>query len=355
MRIPWRTPNRQLLVTGDGSVTRITGPITDPSAITRMRANSIGGRAKWRTEVATSTTHAHLIHTRAGRVRRVAAGGPAESERLMRPLTLRPSLVRSLIPVFLSGLCAWPAVLRAQDEQAAPPPAPPAADAQTSRPAKLHVPTTKASSVTGGPSSQRSMEDPFLPASPQNVVSVTSKVFPAVVRIDVAAETFAEGKRDLRRGIGSGVIIDEQGHVLTNYHVAGRGAEIFVTLASKERVHAKLIGDDHWTDLAIVQLDMDEVQRKHMSFKFAELGESKDLVPGQPVMAVGTPFGLARTMTLGVVSNNERTFYPDRMHIDGYETGDFANWIQMDTPINPGNSGGPLVDMRGKVVGINTG
>jgi serine protease Do len=216
------------------------------------------------------------------------------------------------------------------------------------------MPTTKQSAITGGPSSQRTMQDPFLPASPQNVVKVTSRIFPAVVRIDVAAETFAEGKRDLRRGIGSGVIIDDEGHVLTNYHVAGRGAEIYVTLASKERVHAKLIGDDHWTDLAIVQLDMDEVKQKHISFKSAELGESKDLVPGQPVMAVGTPFGLARTMTLGVVSNNERTFYPDRMNIEGYETGDFANWIQMDTPINPGNSGGPLVDMTGKVVGINT-
>jgi serine protease Do len=84
------------------------------------------------------------------------------------------------------------------------------------------------------------------------------------------------------------------------------------------------------------------------------LGESKNLIPGQDVMAIGTPFGLARTMTLGVVSNNERTFYPERMHIDEYETGEFANWIQMDTPINPGNSGGPLVDLTGKVVGINT-
>src|SRR6185437_526108 len=70
--------------------------------------------------------------------------------------------------------------------------------------------------------------------------------------------------------------------------------------------------------------------------------------------AIGTPFGLARTMTLGIVSNNERTFYPEKMRIDEYETGEFSNWIQMDTPINPGNSGGPLVDMTGKVVGINT-
>ena len=195
---------------------------------------------------------------------------------------------------------------------------------------------------------------PFPPATPQAVVDVTSRIFPAVVRIDVAQEIYAEGKRTVRRGIGSGVIIDDDGRILTNFHVAGRAAEIYVTLYSKERVHAKLVGEDHWTDLAVVQMDMDDVKQKKISFRHAELGESKNLIPGQDVMAVGTPFGLARTMTLGVVSNNERTFYPERMTIDEYETGDFANWIQMDTPINPGNSGGPLVDMTGKVVGINT-
>jgi serine protease Do len=229
-----------------------------------------------------------------------------------------------------------------------------ASDSPLSKPTTAAAPTTKSTAVTGGPSSQASAADPFPAATPQAVVAVTAKIFPAVVRIDVAAEVFFEGKRDLRRGIGSGVIIDGEGHILTNYHVAGRAAEIYVTLANKERVPAKPIGDDHWTDLAIIQLDMETVARKKITFNYAELGESKDLVPGQDVMAVGTPFGLARTMTLGVVSNNERTFYPDRMEINGYETGDFANWIQMDTPINPGNSGGPLVDMKGKVVGINT-
>jgi serine protease Do len=196
--------------------------------------------------------------------------------------------------------------------------------------------------------------DPFPSATPAKVKRVTEKVFPAVVRLDVAQEVYTDGKRNLRRGIGSGVIIDEQGHILTNYHVAGRAAEIFITLANKERVRARLVGDDHWTDLAVVQLDMDEVQRRNITFTHAELGRSDNLLVGQDVIAIGTPFGLARTMTLGIVSNNDRTFYPDRQRIDEYETGEFNNWIQMDTPIAPGNSGGPLVDLDGKIVGINT-
>jgi serine protease Do len=194
----------------------------------------------------------------------------------------------------------------------------------------------------------------FPAATPEAVTRVTQKVFPAVVRIDVAQEIYSEGKRNLQRGIGSGVIIDNQGHIITNYHVGGRAAELYVTLANKERVAAKLIGDDHWTDIAVIQLDMEEIKRRNISFTWAELGDSDSLVIGQDVVAIGTPFGLTRTMTLGIVSNNERTFYPDRESIDGYETGEFNNWIQMDTPIAPGNSGGPLVDMRGTVVGINT-
>jgi serine protease Do len=195
---------------------------------------------------------------------------------------------------------------------------------------------------------------PFPSATPEAVTAVTDAVFPSVVRIDVKQEHYAEGKRKLQSGIGSGVIIDEQGRILTNYHVAGRAAEIYVTLFNKERVPAKLIGDDHWTDLAIIQMDMDVVQSKKITFRYAALGRSDTLLPGQDVMAIGTPFGFARTLTLGVVSNTDRTFFPERYRIGEYETGDFANWIQMDTPINPGNSGGPLVDMAGKVIGINT-
>src|SRR5438105_5518200 len=208
--------------------------------------------------------------------------------------------------------------------------------------------------ATTTPTQVKKATEPFPSATPEAVVLVTKEIFAAVVRIDVAQETYAQGKRTLQRGIGSGVIIDDEGHVLTNYHVAGRSVEIYVTLENKERVPAKLIGDDHWTDLAIVQMDMETIKRKKIPFSHAELGESNAVVTGQDVMAVGTPFGLARTMTLGVVSNNERTFYPEKYTIDEYETGEFSNWIQMDTPINQGNSGRPLVDLNCKVIGINT-
>ena len=196
--------------------------------------------------------------------------------------------------------------------------------------------------------------DLFPEDTPRRVLDVTERVFPAVVALDVAQEVYRDGERTLQRGTGSGVIFDPDGLVLTNYHVAGRAAEIFATLANKERVRATLVGDDHWTDIAVLRLDMDEVREKGVQFQYAELGDSAGLVPGQDVIAIGTPFGLARTMTKGIVSNTERTFYPQEQSIDGYETGRFNNWVQMDAPIAPGNSGGPLVDLNARVVGINT-
>jgi serine protease Do len=198
--------------------------------------------------------------------------------------------------------------------------------------------------------------EPYPPATPQRVTAVTAAISPAVVRVDIAQARYENGKESLIRGNGSGVIIDQEGRILTNYHVAGRAVEIYVTLFDKERVPARLIGDDHWTDLAIIQMDMDEVRKDNIQFSSAQLGDSKSLVVGQDVMAFGTPFGLARTVTRGSISNTDRTFFDqsERMDIEGYETGDFSNWIQMDVPINPGNSGGPLVDLNAKVVGINT-
>jgi serine protease Do len=180
----------------------------------------------------------------------------------------------------------------------------------------------------------------------------TERVSPAVVQLDVVTENFIGGQLRPDRGIGSGVIIDKEGHILTNFHVAGRGKRIDITLANQEHVRANLVGSDHWTDLAVVQLDMEEIKRKGLTFEIAKLGTSSSVMLGQPVMAVGTPYGLSRTLTAGIVSQTDRFF--EESSIGEYETGWFNNWIQTDAAINPGNSGGPLINLRGEVIGINT-
>src|SRR5262245_27006000 len=123
----------------------------------------------------------------------------------------------------------------------------------------------------GCSNSSNTPQEPFPSATADNRLEVTHEVFPAVVRLDVKQEIYNKGKRELIGGIGSGVIIDEQGHILTNFHVAGRAAEIYVTLSNKERISGRLIGDDHWTDLAIVQMDMNAIRDKKINFKFARL------------------------------------------------------------------------------------
>jgi serine protease Do len=180
----------------------------------------------------------------------------------------------------------------------------------------------------------------------------TDRVSPAVVQLDVVTENFSGGLSRPVRSLGSGFIVDKEGHILTNFHVAGRAKRIDVTLANQEHVKATLIGSDHWTDLALVQLNMDEIRQKKLTFEVAALGSSSQVTLGQPVMAVGTPYGLSRTVTSGIVSQTDRSFA--QTNIDGYETGWFNNWIQTDAAINPGNSGGPLINLKGEVIGINT-
>ncbi len=176
----------------------------------------------------------------------------------------------------------------------------------------------------------------------------------SVVRLDVWETTFDKGAKRTRHGVGSGVIMTDEGHILTNAHVVNPYAErIMVTLNNLERVDAELVGWDHWTDLAVVKLDAGELSRKGLGFTHAAFGDSEDLIPGQTVYAVGTPNGLSRTVTRGIISNTERYFEGSRVG-RGYETGNFNTWLQTDAAINPGNSGGPLVLPNGKVIGINT-
>ncbi|MDA0348119.1 MAG: trypsin-like peptidase domain-containing protein [Verrucomicrobia bacterium] len=176
----------------------------------------------------------------------------------------------------------------------------------------------------------------------------------AVVRIDVREVTYRGGSKQNISGVGSGVIISEEGHILTNAHVVSTFAEeIRITLSNLERVRAELVGWDHWTDLALLKLDLEELKERGLSFTYAEFGDSDEVYPGLTVFAVGTPNGLTRTVSRGIISNTNR-FFEGADGVRGYETGYFNTWLQTDAAINPGNSGGPLVDEDGKIIGINT-
>src|SRR5678815_4003130 len=137
----------------------------------------------------------------------------------------------------------------------------------------------------------------------------------------------------------SGVIIDGEGHIITNNHVVGDANEVEVRLSDKTKLMAQVIGKDPDTDLALIKISTDR------PLPYAQFGDSGIVRVGQWVLAVGNPFGLDRTVTLGVVSGIGR----ENMNLSKYE-----NFIQTDASINPGNSGGPLFNIRGEVIGINT-
>jgi serine protease Do len=140
-------------------------------------------------------------------------------------------------------------------------------------------------------------------------------------------------------GSGSGVIIDSQGYIVTNNHVIGDAAEIEVRFSDKSKSIAQVIGKDPDTDLAVLKVTADH------PLPSATFGDSSSVRVGQWVLAVGNPFGLDRTVTLGVVSGIGR----ENINLSRYE-----NFIQTDASINPGNSGGPLFNLRGEIIGINT-
>ena len=140
-------------------------------------------------------------------------------------------------------------------------------------------------------------------------------------------------------GSGSGLIVDNEGHIVTNNHVIGDALEVEVRLSDKTKLIAQVVGKDPDTDLALLKVTVDR------ALPFAHFGDSSTVRVGQWVLAVGNPFGLDRTVTLGVVSGIGR----ENINLSRYE-----NFIQTDASINPGNSGGPLFNLRGEVIGINT-
>jgi len=145
-----------------------------------------------------------------------------------------------------------------------------------------------------------------------------------------------------QEGSGSGIVYDQEGHIITNYHVIEDAAELFVTLPDGTTVAAKVVGSDPSNDLAVIQ-----VQADPSLLHPVPLGESDDLRVGQFVVAIGNPFGYERTLTVGVISALGRVIEsPDQRFI--------GEIIQTDAAINPGNSGGPLLDLQGRIIGVNT-
>ena len=144
-----------------------------------------------------------------------------------------------------------------------------------------------------------------------------------------------------QKGMGSGMILDKEGHILTNYHVVQDVDQIKVQLADKEEFEAEIVGTDAKTDVAVIKIK----GRVPADLPSVVMGESDSLEPGNIVMAIGAPFGLAQTVTEGIISAVGRS----DVGIEDYE-----DFLQTDAPINPGNSGGPLVNMYGEVIGMNT-
>ncbi len=167
------------------------------------------------------------------------------------------------------------------------------------------------------------------------VINVYARVSPAVVCV-TASEQFGSC-------IGSGFVVDSEGHIVTNYHVATAAPNLLVTLADDRTVPAEILGTDPGSDLAVLKIDVPAEE-----LTVAELGDSDALRVGQRAIAIGNPFGLERTITTGIISSLGRTL--PRSDSDFQ----IAEVIQTDAAINPGNSGGPLLDSLGRVIGVNT-
>jgi serine protease Do len=194
------------------------------------------------------------------------------------------------------------------------------------------------------------------------IIQVAKQTIPAVVHIEVTESQevanpflpFANDPRFRRffnapqmpkkfkremKGLGTGMIIDAQGHILTNHHVAGGATKIEVLLSSGERYPAKLVGTDPKTDLAVIQISAKG------PLPYATFGDSDNVEVGEWVVAIGHPRGLDQTVTQGIISAKHRAGISD--------PGSYQDFLQTDAAINPGNSGGPLLNLKGEVIGVN--
>src|SRR6266403_4316162 len=186
--------------------------------------------------------------------------------------------------------------------------------------------------------------DPSIATDEQNNIEVYRTLSPGVVFIHSTsyARDFL-GFVETQEGSGSGSIIDEQGDILTNYHVIEGAQKLSVSLGGQKDYAARVIGGDPDTDLAVIRL----IEKPTGPLTVVPLGDSDKLAVGQKVLAIGNPFGLDRTLTTGVISGLQRPIRARNNRL-------IEGAIQTDASINPGNSGGPLLDSHGRMIGINS-
>ncbi|MCQ2398466.1 MAG: trypsin-like peptidase domain-containing protein [Sphaerochaetaceae bacterium] len=175
-------------------------------------------------------------------------------------------------------------------------------------------------------------------------ISVYAVVQSSVVHISTVVESNVSSFLDVmpENGVGSGFFISDEGYILTNKHVVSGASEIKVTLSDGSVHNAQLTGTDDENDIAVIKIEADGLVCRPLEF-----GDSDSLVVGQKVLAIGNPFGYDRTMVTGIVSGLSRPIRNEQGQV-------LLGMIQTDAPINPGNSGGPLLDARGRVIGIST-
>jgi len=186
--------------------------------------------------------------------------------------------------------------------------------------------------------------DPSVATDEQNNIEVYKALSPGVVFIH--STSYARdwlGFVEPQEGSGSGSILDQQGNILTNYHVIEGSQKLSVSMGGQKDYPATIVGGDPDTDLAVIRL----LEKPAGPLTVVPLGDSDKLVVGQKVLAIGNPFGLDRTLTTGVISGLQRP-------IRARNTRLIEGAIQTDASINPGNSGGPLLDSRGRMIGINS-
>jgi len=179
--------------------------------------------------------------------------------------------------------------------------------------------------------------------APASFADLAERAAPSVVFVRTNQTHRYGTRRVLGRGLGSGFIIDPDGLILTNHHVVENAARIDVMVGKDRRLRAQIVGADPPTDLAVLRIDA-------RGLPALELGDSNALRVGDWVLAIGNPFGLANTVSAGIISAKDRT----TEDVPGLDPRGFYSFLQTDASINPGNSGGPLLDLGGHVIGVNT-